>query len=213
MSHSPPVLPATAQPLQGGAAHWFVADDYPAAALRRAAAGRAVARLRIGTDGRVTGCTIVTSSGDADLDHATCAVPVARARFAPALSQSGRPMIGSYTLNVRWALPQDGAPSGTRPPPARALASAAPPRRDWFERLLAAHHLVGFATGLFAVLGSRIRRWLGKARAVESGGWRDADRMPTRRWPGPRLRGRWGRLATAILPAALLAGLLAWLGW
>lgn len=211
MPHLPPAAPFLAQPPRGNPGAWFTSDSYPAAALRRSAEGRSVARLAIGADGRVTGCTIVTSSGDADLDRATCAVPMRAGRFVPARGADGAPVAASYMLPVRWVLPSDGGVLPV-PPPGDQAEPASRHHRHWFERLLAAHHLIGLATALFAVAARQVSRWLGAPsdRTVDS--WPDGDRLPVRR-RRRLLPERWGRLATAIVPVVLLAALMAWLDW
>lgn len=59
-------------------------------ALRQAHAG-GVIRLtyRIGTDGRVSGCRVLQSSGYPDFDAETCAAITARFRFKPARDRQG----------------------------------------------------------------------------------------------------------------------------
>jgi protein TonB len=66
-----------------------------------------VARLTVGTDGRVSDCSVTSSSGNDDLDSTTCRIARSRVRFTPAKDDSGQPMTSSYTLPVRWVLPQD----------------------------------------------------------------------------------------------------------
>jgi protein TonB len=97
---------ASAQPLRHGG-DWVTTDDYPTSAEREGAQGRTVFRLDIGTDGRVTGCTVATSSGSDTLDRATCRLLTVRARFKPALDADGHPVTGSYTSGVTWRLPAD----------------------------------------------------------------------------------------------------------
>ncbi|HKT86574.1 MAG TPA: energy transducer TonB, partial [Novosphingobium sp.] len=59
--------------------------------LRRARAGGVIRlRYRIGTDGRVSGCTVLLSSGFPDFDRETCARITERFRFRPALDAQGR---------------------------------------------------------------------------------------------------------------------------
>lgn len=84
-------------------------DDYPPAALRAGAEGRTVARLAISAQGRVTDCVVTSSSGNADLDAATCRAAV-RATWRPALDDDGKPVSSTYTLPVRWALPKPAEP-------------------------------------------------------------------------------------------------------
>lgn len=86
-------------------------DDYPAAAIRREEEGAVTARLTVGRDGRVTGCTIIRSSGSAVLDSTTCQLAVRRFRFDPALDRSGGPVEAQTTRTVRWELPDDFVPA------------------------------------------------------------------------------------------------------
>jgi periplasmic protein TonB len=101
-----PVVSQAAAP-RGNPGQFFGPDAYPPAALRAEAQGRVVARLTIGADGRVTDCSVTTSSGNSDLDEATCRISLRRVRFTPAKDQSGAATSSTYTLPVRWQLPQD----------------------------------------------------------------------------------------------------------
>lgn len=49
------------------------------------------AELTISPTGRVTACTIVQSSGHADLDKLACDTVTRRARFTPARDKDGKP--------------------------------------------------------------------------------------------------------------------------
>jgi protein TonB len=83
----------------------FNEGDYPAAAMDSGAEGTSRARLDIGSDGRVTNCTIVQSAGNRALDQATCSVLKRRARFTPARDGTGNPISGSITTPpIRWQL-------------------------------------------------------------------------------------------------------------
>jgi protein TonB len=106
---APPPKPVVSQRagVIGNPGRFFGADNYPQAALRAEASGRVVAALTIGTDGRVTGCTVTSSSGNGDLDDATCRISRSKVRFTPAKDDAGNPTTGSYTLAVRWVLPSD----------------------------------------------------------------------------------------------------------
>ena len=105
----PPAPPRVSQAagLRGNPASFFGPDAYPPAAQRAGAQGRVVARLTVGTDGRVSDCSVTSSSGNDDLDSTTCRIARSRVRFTPAKDDSGQPMTSSYTLPVRWVLPQD----------------------------------------------------------------------------------------------------------
>jgi len=84
---------------------WLSSDDYPAAAMRNEEQGTVAVWLDIGTDGRVTGCTVSSSSGSASLDTATCRIFRARGRFRPARNPAGEPVPGAVRERIRWVLP------------------------------------------------------------------------------------------------------------
>ena len=62
-------------------------------------------RLTVGTDGRVSACTITSSSGSSALDEATCRIMRSRARFTPAHDEHGNPIGDSVSSRIRWVLP------------------------------------------------------------------------------------------------------------
>ncbi|PAX06578.1 energy transducer TonB [Sphingomonas lenta] len=103
----PPPRVSKAAGLRGNPGQFFGADNYPPAAIRAGAEGRVVARLSVGADGRVSDCTVTTSSGNSDLDNTTCRIARSRVRFTPAQDQEGNPIASTYTLPVRWELPED----------------------------------------------------------------------------------------------------------
>jgi protein TonB len=80
-------------------------DDYPASALRSRAEGAVTMRLAVGADGRVTGCTVESSSGNSALDSTSCSLAQRRFRFVPASDPKGHPKPGEATRTVRWSLP------------------------------------------------------------------------------------------------------------
>ena len=96
--------PRGASPL-GSPGKWATTDDYPAAALREEREGVARFRVTVGPDGRVRNCEILASSGSSDLDRATCANVAKRARFKPAIDETGATVSGSYTSAVKWEIP------------------------------------------------------------------------------------------------------------
>ncbi|WP_425228400.1 energy transducer TonB [Sphingomonas sp.] len=106
---APPPAPRVSQAagLRGDPGRFFGPDAYPPAAQRAGAQGRVVAHLSIGTDGRVTDCSVSASSGNSDLDETTCRIARSRVRFSPAKDDSGNPITSTFTLPVRWVLPQD----------------------------------------------------------------------------------------------------------
>jgi len=92
----------------------FSADDYPAAAVRNGEEGSILYRLTIDKAGRLSSCNIVTSSGSASLDSATCRIIRTRATFRPARNAKGKTMAGTILGRIIWRIPNDPLP----PPPA-----------------------------------------------------------------------------------------------
>lgn len=91
----------------GGPAEWITPDDYPPSAIRAGAEGRVVVVLGIDRAGKVTSCAVQTSSGNAALDAATCAVMTTRGAFTPAKDAGGGSVASTYVMPVRWGLPKD----------------------------------------------------------------------------------------------------------
>tara|TARA_R110001606_G_scaffold46100_4_gene118801 strand:- start:1178 stop:2047 length:870 start_codon:yes stop_codon:yes gene_type:complete len=96
-------IPATPA---GNPGEWISPGDYPVAALREERSGAVEFQLQISETGEVTACNILESSGQADLDKASCRALMRRARFNPAKNASGQPVRSSYTNKVRWQIPQ-----------------------------------------------------------------------------------------------------------
>jgi protein TonB len=85
---------------------WVNTDDYPSRDLREGNEGVTTFRLVVGSNGRVSACEVVRSSGHPGLDAATCKAVTARARFEPATDESGDRVVGTYGNNVRWQIPR-----------------------------------------------------------------------------------------------------------
>lgn len=102
----PPSAPPKAAVPRGNPGNWATTNDYPSRALREEREGTTGFRLSIGPDGRVTDCTITSSSGHPDLDQTTCDKMRQRGRFNPA-TENGQPTTGSYSSRVRWVIPKD----------------------------------------------------------------------------------------------------------
>lgn len=103
---APPVVPgqpSKAEPM-ASIPSLVSGQDYPASALRAGEQGQTGYRLTVGTNGRVTDCTITSSSGSAILDSTTCRILRARARFRPARDSKGEPVEGSYRGALTWSL-------------------------------------------------------------------------------------------------------------
>jgi TonB family protein len=95
-----------AVPARANLSSYFNEDDYPMTALRRGIQGTTAFELRIGADGRVTRCTVTSSSGDAALDAVTCSVLLSRAEYSPARDSRGRAIPARDSGRVTWRLPE-----------------------------------------------------------------------------------------------------------
>ncbi len=102
----PKFTPKGAQP-KGNPGNWATTNDYPTRALREEREGVTGFRVAVGTDGRATSCDVTSSSGSSDLDQATCANVLRRARFSPATNGEGNPTTGTYSSRVRWVIPKE----------------------------------------------------------------------------------------------------------
>lgn len=113
---APPAPPAPPAPKpsqavgakpRGNPGDWVTTDDYPPGAIRNGEKGRTGFKLDIGTDGRVTNCTVTSSSGFSDLDQTACRQLQRRGRFSPAKDTAGNAIATSYTSSVLWQLPAE----------------------------------------------------------------------------------------------------------
>lgn len=98
-------LAANAAP-RGSPGSWVTDADYPSQAQREGRAGVTGFRLNIGAEGRVTDCTVTSTSGSPDLDAATCRLLPRRARFTPGTDAAGVPIAGTYDGKIPWRLPE-----------------------------------------------------------------------------------------------------------
>ncbi len=102
----PTFAPKAARPL-GNTSNWVTTNEYPTSGLRGEHEGSTRYRLSIDAAGKVTGCTVVASSGFADLDAATCSPLMRRAKFTPASDETGAKVASSYSGTVTWRLPEE----------------------------------------------------------------------------------------------------------
>jgi protein TonB len=79
-------------------------SDYPRAAGESGAGGTVSVRYRIELDGRVTGCVITRSSGNAVLDETTCRLIEQRFRYDPSRDARGRPVISYIVRDNEWVI-------------------------------------------------------------------------------------------------------------
>ncbi|CDO36808.1 MULTISPECIES: energy transducer TonB [Novosphingobium] len=78
--------------------------NYPTRAAREEREGRVGVRVSIGPDGRVTACSVTSSSGSPDLDEAACDGMSRYARFNPALDTAGNPTTDTYSTAIVYKL-------------------------------------------------------------------------------------------------------------
>lgn len=106
----PPPPPPAASKARGvspkGQGSWAarIQANYPTRAAREEREGRVGVRVTIGPDGRVSSCTVSSSSGSPDLDQAACSGMTSYARFNPALDDAGNPTSGSYSTAIVYKL-------------------------------------------------------------------------------------------------------------
>lgn len=90
---------------RGNVGAWFPQDAYPAQALRAGAEGRASVSLSVSATGKVTDCRVVSGTGNAALDAATCRLATRNGRFEPARDAAGNPVATQMRLPpVVWRI-------------------------------------------------------------------------------------------------------------
>lgn len=103
----PPPAPSQARGAKPkGQSSWArrIQDNYPTSALRAEKEGRVGVRVTIGPDGRVSDCSVTSSSGTPELDSAACAGMRSYARYDPALNDAGQPTSGSASTAIVYKL-------------------------------------------------------------------------------------------------------------
>ena len=84
----------------------FSRNDYPEQAVQRNEEGSVFVQILINPAGDVDTCTVIQSSGFADLDEQTCSVIKTRAKFSPAKDEDGRSVFSLMGVPVTWAINQ-----------------------------------------------------------------------------------------------------------
>jgi protein TonB len=102
-----PKGPAVPAAPRGDPGSWVTPEDYPSGPLHEGAQGTTGFRVTIDTSGKVASCEITSSSGNDQLDKATCQYVTRRARFTPAKDTDNKPVAGSYASRVKWVVPKD----------------------------------------------------------------------------------------------------------
>jgi TonB family protein len=100
---------------------WVTTDDYPSWALRYEVDGVVRFSLDVDSEGRVTGCEIVGSSGVPELDEIACAKMSERASFRPARDDKGNAVAAKWASSVRWQIPRNER--AFLPPPGALVTS------------------------------------------------------------------------------------------
>jgi len=105
-----PVGPPAADPIaatpRGNASGWITDSDYRTVWINREYSGVAAFELSINARGRVTNCSITSSTGHSVLDQATCRLLERRARFNPAKDAGGNAVAGTFASSVNWQIPE-----------------------------------------------------------------------------------------------------------
>jgi periplasmic protein TonB len=77
-----------------------IQEAYPAEAVRNNQQGSVRMRVTIDTNGRVSDCQIVESSGSEVLDQGACDNMRRHARYSPTLDEQGNPTEGHEEINI-----------------------------------------------------------------------------------------------------------------
>ena len=79
-------------------------SDYPRSASRARAGGTVTVAFTVQTDGRASGCRVMKSSGNAELDSTTCALIERRFRYEPARGPDGKAVPSVTGWRQTWWL-------------------------------------------------------------------------------------------------------------
>lgn len=107
---APPAPPAAPSQARGASPDnqrsWAarIQENYPSRAIRDEVEGRVGVRVSIGPNGRVSACSVSSSSGSNILDDAACEGMNRYARFKPALDDAGNPTTGSFSTTIVYQL-------------------------------------------------------------------------------------------------------------
>jgi periplasmic protein TonB len=111
ISRAPPAPPPPPPPRQtqpksvvGNLQGLITGEDYPPSAADNNEQGTTRVSLTVGPNGRVSNCSVTSSSGSRTLDQATCRILSSRARFSPAQDSNGNPTSGTFPQSVVWRL-------------------------------------------------------------------------------------------------------------
>jgi protein TonB len=85
-------------------------SDYPRGAGEAGISGKVAVRFSVETNGHATNCSVTRSSGNAELDEATCRLIETRFRYKPATDAAGRPVRSTIVSNHYWIIHHPGDP-------------------------------------------------------------------------------------------------------
>lgn len=103
----PPPPPSQARPLRAeGQNRWArqIQENYPARAIREEASGTVGVSVTVGPNGRVTECSVTSSSGNSSLDAAACDGMRRFARYTPALNAAGTAISANTSTRIVYQL-------------------------------------------------------------------------------------------------------------
>ena len=104
---APPPPPSQARGVQPrNQSRWVrrIIEDYPSRALRQEEEGTVGVRVTVGTDGKVSACSVTATSGSSILDEAACRSIQRYARFEPALNDAGNPISGNWSTRITYQI-------------------------------------------------------------------------------------------------------------
>ncbi|MEO5707578.1 MAG: energy transducer TonB [Alteraurantiacibacter sp.] len=104
---APPPAPSQARAAsRDGQNRWAarIQSNYPRRAVQREIEGNVGMAVVVDATGRVTQCSVTSSSGSEDLDQAACEGMQRYARYNPALDAAGNPTTGRDSMTIVYRL-------------------------------------------------------------------------------------------------------------
>ena len=98
----PSGLPHVAARARSNLTAYISSNDYPPRAMARGEQGRVAFELEINSEGRVTRCNILRSSGSTLLDVQTCRIMIVRSHFDPARDAAVNPTSDTLWASITW---------------------------------------------------------------------------------------------------------------
>lgn len=81
-----------------------IQQNYPSRAVRDGTEGTVGVAVTVNAEGRVSACSVTSSSGSSILDRAACDGMERYARFEPALNAAGNPISASWSTRIVYQL-------------------------------------------------------------------------------------------------------------